>query len=991
MATTADVGNLLATGNMTNTVDGVTLAANDRVLVKDQDNAEQNGIYRVLTVGTGSNGTWERSKDANANDRITAGMTTVVSEGDLNISKTFRLSTPDPIVVGVTELVFTDPFAGGSAAGANTHVQFNDDGITAGSANLTFNKSTNTLTVGNSLVTTNLIGNANITVTGSLLPSANITYDLGSPSQRWRDGWFSGSTIHIGTESMSVGEDGTWAFTSGGTTVEFGTEAVFNPPSANISGNVTATNYLFANGTPLMTVVNSMIGTANTNMQGHVAEAISTANVNLKGYVDNGLSSLSSNKISANASNVTVTANFINVAVNSSNIASFSSTGIITTGNIDAASVNATNLYGAIQTAAQPNITSLGTLSGLTMGGALAMGTNKITGLGTPIASTDATTKQYVDEVAAGLKAAPAVEAATTTNLTATYNNGTLGVGATLTATTNGAFPNIDGVAITSTTTGENGVLVKNQSTSAQNGRYNLTQVGDGSNPWILTRCGVCDEADEIPGSYVFVKAGSTLASTGWVAYVAEPSTFVVGTNNITYFQFSGAGTYTAGTGLTLAGTQFSVDAAQTQITQVGTLGNLTVSGNVTASFIIGNGSQLTGLPAGYTNTDVANYLPNHSGNIGASSVNATNLTGTLLTAAQTSITSVGTLTGLTVNGATVLGTTSGIRLRTVESGGVIYIQAGNGVSGSGNTITFAPWTNTVSTMSIDIANRRVGIRKAVPTVELDVDGAGAFSGSLTVTGNVDIAGNLNFTAGSTADILYLGNKGITGVNALQFNDPGISEGVSWAGGNLWKIVESPDALTNASGNLQIVQDSTRRLSVRTDGTVDIPGVLRINSGNAVTAITNGGTNGVGNIGASGAGFNTVFAKASSAQYADLAEVYVSDKNYVPGTVVVFGGTQEVTVSTISHDPTVAGVVSTNPAYLMNDTVEGSAVALQGRVPCRVLGPVVKGDRVVSSNVRGVAERLDMSKYQPGCIIGKTLGSVPDSEIATIEVVVGRN
>jgi hypothetical protein len=121
-----------------------------------------------------------------------------------------------------------------------------------------------------------------------------------------------------------------------------------------------------------------------------------------------------------------------------------------------------------------------------------------------------------------------------------------------------------------------------------------------------------------------------------------------------------------------------------------------------------------------------------------------------------------------------------------------------------------------------------------------------------------------------------------------------------------------------------------------------------------------------------------------------LAEVYRSDRNYIPGTVVVFGGTSEVTVSLTSHDTKVAGVVSTNPAYLMNDREEGVAVALQGRVPCRVLGPVVKGDRVVTSDVRGVAERLDMTKYQPGCIIGKTLGSVPNGEIATIEVVVGR-
>ena len=99
-----------------------------------------------------------------------------------------------------------------------------------------------------------------------------------------------------------------------------------------------------------------------------------------------------------------------------------------------------------------------------------------------------------------------------------------------------------------------------------------------------------------------------------------------------------------------------------------------------------------------------------------------------------------------------------------------------------------------------------------------------------------------------------------------------------------------------------------------------------------------------------------------TAQYADLAEIYRSDRNYIPGTVVVFGGTSEVTVSLTSHDTKVAGVVSTNPAYLMNDREDGSAVALQGRVPCRVLGPVVKGDRVVTSDVRGVAERLDMTK-----------------------------
>jgi hypothetical protein len=177
----------------------------------------------------------------------------------------------------------------------------------------------------------------------------------------------------------------------------------------------------------------------------------------------------------------------------------------------------------------------------------------------TPVNATDASTKQYVDETAEGLRVKPAVEIATTENLTATYDNGSSGVGATLTATSNGAFPEIDGVTLTSTTLGENGVLVKNQTNAAHNGRYNLTQVGDASNPWILTKCGLCDQSNEIPGMYIFVKRGTFGTGTGWVATVSNPSTYTVGTDNVSYIQFSGAGTYTAGSGLTLTGTQFSV------------------------------------------------------------------------------------------------------------------------------------------------------------------------------------------------------------------------------------------------------------------------------------------------------------------------------------------------------------------------------------------------------------------------------------------------
>jgi hypothetical protein len=199
--------------------------------------------------------------------------------------------------------------------------------------------------------------------------------------------------------------------------------------------------------------------------------------------------------------------------------------------------------------------TTYATIVGLTLDGGLTTG-NPSTALG--IAN-----KQYVDEVAEGLRVRPSVRAATTTNLSANYNNGTAGVGATLTADTNRAFSTLDGVTSWSITSPPMGVLVKNQTNKAQNGRYNLTTLGDGSTPWVLTRCGLCDESDEIAGSYSFVQLGTVNEGTGWVQIVADPDTFVIGTDDINVYQFSGA-TYTAGDGLTLTGTEFSIAESYT-------------------------------------------------------------------------------------------------------------------------------------------------------------------------------------------------------------------------------------------------------------------------------------------------------------------------------------------------------------------------------------------------------------------------------------------
>ena len=153
--------------------------------------------------------------------------------------------------------------------------------------------------------------------------------------------------------------------------------------------------------------------------------------------------------------------------------------------------------------------------------------------------------------------------------------------------------------------------------------------------------------------------------------------------------------------------------------------------------------------------------------------------------------------------------------------------------------------------------------------------------------------------------------------------------------------------------------------------------------------IVNANGNAVGNIGSSSAYFNTIFGKATTAQYADLAELYAADANYVSGTVLDFGGANEVTLSTDAGSARIAGVVSTNPAHLMNSTLAGEhivAVALTGRVPTQVTGTVRKGDMMVSAG-NGYAQASAAPAM--GTVIGKALADF-DGASGTIEIVVGR-
>ncbi len=166
---------------------------------------------------------------------------------------------------------------------------------------------------------------------------------------------------------------------------------------------------------------------------------------------------------------------------------------------------------------------------------------------------------------------------------------------------------------------------------------------------------------------------------------------------------------------------------------------------------------------------------------------------------------------------------------------------------------------------------------------------------------------------------------------------------------------------------------------------------ITINSSASPAAIVNGATAGVGNIGTSGTPFNTIFAKATSAQYADVAERFASDESYAPGTVVELGGSAEITRSNTELSESVFGVISTRAAYLMNGgagtDLTHPPVAMTGRVPVQVTGVVQRGDRLVSAG-NGIARAAAAGEATAFNVIGRSLNDKLDSGLGTVEAIV---
>jgi hypothetical protein len=254
-------------------------------------------------------------------------------------------------------------------------------------------------------------------------------------------------------------------------------------------------------------------------------------------------------------------------------------------------------------------------------------------------------------------------------------------------------------------------------------------------------------------------------------------------------------------------------------------------------------------------------------------------------------------------------------------------------------------------------------------------------------------------TAAATAGTA---TKGIASFDNANFETTTGFVGIKTGGVSNTELANSSITVGTTSIALGASSTSLSGLTGLTFTSGTINGTVGINitgsithTGNIVGPANSGSDNGV-SIGSSTNRYNTVWAttfngEATAALYADLAENYLGDADYEPGTVLVFGGDEEVTECSAKGQTSAAGVVTTNPAHLMNSALQGEHVvglALQGRVPCKVIGKVAKGDMLVTSAVPGYA--IVNNAPSIGQVIGKAVGTKDDSERGIVEVVVGR-
>ena len=405
----------------------------------------------------------------------------------------------------------------------------------------------------------------------------------------------------------------------------------------------------------------------------------------------------------------------------------------------------------------------------------------------------------------------------------------------------------------------------------------------------------------------------------------------ITATGNVNAGNFNTAGVANSAT-LTVSG--------NANIGNIGTAGLITVTGNITGGNLV-----TAGVLSVTSNANI--------GNIGtAGLITATgNITGGNLVTAGL-ITATGNITGGNLVTGGRVSVTGNANIGNIGTAGLI-IATGNITGGN----LLGPHANGNSNVNIPAANGNVNISAIGNANILVITGTGInVSGTLNATGNANVgnlgtAGLITVTGNIVAGNVYA-NSGTIGASLLT--------------GTL---------TTAAQPNVTSVSTSFTNLTFANAQTV---------AGNNLTLTTGANTN----LGTITGNWSLSAGSRLQATYADLAEYYSSDENYGPGTVLEFGGNAEVTIAE-DGSKKVAGVVSTNPAYVMNTSCPGKyvvAIALQGRTPVKVCGKISKGDMLISG---GGGYARPTTTPQIGTIIGKALENF-DGIQGVIEIAVGR-